>query len=420
MAAQRYTATAKQNPGRKGWLVEYRNPMGTNRQGKKTRKGLGTDNRERALLLASQLSDLLANESLWSLGARADAAKLYEPEVVEIFYSDLEPRTSDARPLRDKLLRFPSREDGYAKVALLGVPGAGKTTLVRQFIGTHPKTEAFPSTSLNRTTTFPTELVLQAGDYHAVVTFMSEHETRFEVEECVSAAIVDAVDGTPSVVARTFLEKSDMRFRLKYLLGDLGDESDEADPYADESDGDLLTDADDDTIIRDDDRQQNAAKVRSFVNRIIDIATNCRGIIEETHGALAEMIPADRTAALDLIEEQADASEDFLELVSEIMDEIRTKFDCVEAIGKFDKTTTKWPRAWISTGAPAERSTFIRSLRHFSGISDKSWGRLLTPLVNGMRADSDEGGHLFQSDRGHPSNLMAAAWDRRQVEFVIS
>ena len=23
-------------------------------------------------------------------------------------------------------------------------------------------------------------------------------------------------------------------------------------------------------------------------------------------------------------------------------------------------------------------------------------------------ADSDEGGHLFQSDRGHPSNLMAA------------
>jgi hypothetical protein len=27
-----------------------------------------------------------------------------------------------------------------------------------------------------------------------------------------------------------------------------------------------------------------------------------------------------------------------------------------------------------------------------------------SPLV----ADSDEGGHLFQSDRGHPSDLMAA------------
>jgi hypothetical protein len=27
---------------------------------------------------------------------------------------------------------------------------------------------------------------------------------------------------------------------------------------------------------------------------------------------------------------------------------------------------------------------------------------------NVVGADSDEGGHLFQSDRGHPSNLMAA------------
>ncbi len=31
---------------------------------------------------------------------------------------------------------------------------------------------------------------------------------------------------------------------------------------------------------------------------------------------------------------------------------------------------------------------------------------------NAVFADSDEGGHLFQSDRGHHSNLMAAGLDR--------
>ena len=37
---------------------------------------------------------------------------------------------------------------------------------------------------------------------------------------------------------------------------------------------------------------------------------------------------------------------------------------------------------------------------------------LLTKIQGDFRnvplADSDEGGHLFQSDRGHPSDLMAA------------
>ena len=243
--AQSYTATAKQNPGRQAWLVEFRHPLrmdSADKPGKKTRKGLGTIDGERARLLVSQLNELLANEALWSLGARGEAEKLFDPAVLEIFYSEIEPRTSDARPLRDKILPFPRREDGYAKVAMLGVPGAGKTTLVRQLIGTHPKREAFPSTSLNRTTTFPTELVLRPGSFQAVVTFMSEHETRFEIEECVSAAIVEAVDEGVALVARTFLEKSDMRFRLKYMLGDLIADAAEVDPYADASEEEAMPD----------------------------------------------------------------------------------------------------------------------------------------------------------------------------------
>lgn len=385
--AHTYTAAAKQNPGRQAWLVEFRHPLrlgAGDKPGKKTRKGLGIISRDRANLLVSQLNELLANSALWSLGARGEAEKRYEPEVIEIFYGEIEPRALNARPLRDKLLPLPAPNDGYAKVLLLGVPGAGKTTLVRQLIGTHPKKEAFPSTSLNRTTTFPTEVILHPGHFEAVVTFMSEHETRFEVEECVSSAIVDAVDGDLKLVARTFLEKSDMRFRLKYLLGDLDDEDEEIDPYADEDEDDGGLD-DGALTVPTPARERNATKVREYVRRIIEIAKNQQAIIEAEHGPLDKMPPQDRAAALDLIEEYADASDDFLELVSDILDELRTKFDDALTLGKFERSNTSWPRTWHLKSSPEQRTEFIASLRFFSGISDRWWGRLLTPLVNGLR-----------------------------------
>lgn len=384
---QPYLATAKQNPGRPGWLVEFRHPLRPDvgdKSGRKTRKGLGTPDYERAQMLVGQLNELLANQAFWSLGARAEAEKLYDSAVVEIFYGEIEPRTTDARPLRDKFLPFPTRNDGYAKVVMLGVPGAGKTTLVRQIIGTHPKREAFPSTSLNRTTTFPTELVISPGLYQAVVTFMSEHETRFEIEECVSAAVVDAVEGDEELVARTFLEKSDMRFRLKYVLGDLGIGEPEVDPYADEQEQESLPEGDEALSVDVTERERNAITVRSYVNRIIKMALYFKARVETDLGRLDQMIPADRMAALDLIEEQADSSDEFLELVSEILDELRAKFDAV-SVGKFDRTTTGWPRAWLDKASAEDRKSFLAGLRFFSGIGDQSWGRLLTPLVNGMR-----------------------------------
>ncbi len=386
--AQVYTATAKQNPGRPAWLIEFRHPLrfdGNDKPGRKTRKGLGTSDAARASLLASQLNELLANDALWSLGARGEAEKLYYPEVVEIFYGEIESRTPDPGLIRDKLLPLPKRDEGYAKVVMLGVPGAGKTTLVRQLIGTHPKREAFPSTSMNRTTTFPMELVLHPGRYEVVVTFMSEHETRFEVEECVSAAIINAVDGDEPLVARTFLEKSDMRFRLKYLLGDLDEQDSEEDPYAEGNDEEFQPEGDDGSVVAIAERQKNAALVGDYVARMFSIATKCRAIVEAEHGPLASMLPPDRTAALDLIEEQANASDEFLQLVSDILDELRNKFDAIGTIGKFDRTTTGWPKAWSMKASPNQRDSFINTLRFFSGISDRSWGRLLTPLVNGMR-----------------------------------
>lgn len=384
---QAYSAKAKRNPGRQSWLIEFRHPLkrgADDKSGKKTRKGLGTTDPQRAELLEQQLNQLLANEALWSLGARSEAAKLYEPEVIEIFYSEIEPRSTDARSLRDKLLPLPTEEDGYARVALIGVPGAGKTTLVRQLMGTHPESERFPSTSVNRTTTFPTEVVLGTGPYEAAVTFMSEHETRFEIEECVSAAIVEATSGEIKDVARTFLEKSDMRFRLKYMLGDLNTGLTDVDPYDDESDEPEISTDQESLKVTTAESAQFESTVRGYLDRIMAIATHHKDVVENEHGAMADMKPEDRSAALDLIEEQATLSDEYVELVSDILDELRTKFDLVSA-GRFEKTTTGWPRAWTLTSRAEDRAAFIANVRFFSGIAVHSWGKLLTPLVNGLR-----------------------------------
>jgi len=386
--AQYYKATAKQNPGRKAWLVEFRHPLRTdanNKRGKKIRKGLGTENTQEAHRLVEQLTELLADQSLWSIGAQADAAKRYDGKVVEIFYGEIAPRAGVPLSLRDKLLPLPGHSEGYARVALMGVPGAGKTTLVRQLIGTHPKTERFPSTSVNRTTTFPTEVAMREdGHYEAVVTFMSEHETRFEIEESLSSAIVEAVDGDTKKVARALLEKSDMRFRLKYLLGDFVQDVDsEVDPYDDEESVEA-SDSDAGSSLTAEEKAQSQKTLSAYVGRVVDLAQRLKTELEAGQGQIETMPPEDRSAALDLIEEQAVASDEFIELVSDILDEIRTKFVHV-SVGQFEKTTTGWPNAWHIKAKAGERESFLKAVRFFADISYQSWGKLLTPLVNGLR-----------------------------------
>jgi hypothetical protein len=386
--SQIYVATAKRNPGRKAYLVEFRHPLrndSNNKPGRKTRKGLGTENDSDAQRLVKQLNELLGDERLWSLGAKPEASKQYDPRIIEIFYGEIEPRGSSALQLRDKLLPLPSREDGYASVLLMGVPGAGKTTLLRQLMGTHPKLERFPSTSVNRTTTFPTEVALRDGAYEAVVTFMSEHETRFEIEESLSAALVEAIGENTKQVARALLEKSDMRFRLKYLLGDYDAGQDEIDPYDDDEETGASSDIENTEAPTTAERTRFQHTLKGYIERINAMASQAKAAFETEHGGLvADMSAQDRNAALDLIEEAAVTSDVFIELVSDVLDELRTKFDLVTA-GRFERTTTLWPKAWYIKKQAHERGPFLEAIQFFSDNHYRSWGKLLTPLVNSMR-----------------------------------
>jgi ABC-type glutathione transport system ATPase component len=98
--------------------------------------------------------------------------------------------------LCDTFLPLPGKDDGYTTVQLIGTTGAGKTTLVRQLLGTHPKRERFPSTSAAKTTVSDFEVILASGPFRAVVSFLPRERVRQYIMECVIAAVAARVEGT--------------------------------------------------------------------------------------------------------------------------------------------------------------------------------------------------------------------------------
>ena len=386
--ATQYTAAIRQNPGRSAYFIDFRHPLrpdpsNQGKPGRKVRKGLGTEDLVDAERLASELNRLLGDATLHSPAARAKAASQFDNRIVQIFYGDIESKKQNYRALRDEHLPFPNREEGYPRILLLGVPGAGKTTLVRQLIGSHPDKDRFPSTSVNRTTTCETEVIVGSDDFSAIVTFMSEEEADFEIRQSVSGALLRAMDATTDAeISRVFLERSDMRFRLKYMLGDWPSEDTEVDPYEDSV---VVNQPENSTFVTTAiEAKSLAEKLSRYVETIRDISSRCRNEVEILQGPIASLSPDDRNTASDWIQELAEQSDEYNDLVSEILDNLRDKFHGVH-VGHLVKTTTGWPRYWSMTKQNSDRESFLESIRFFSGIDRRYWGKLFTPVVNGIR-----------------------------------
>ena len=183
--------------------------------------GRNTRDDAEAERLRSELNILLGDPQYHDPAARAKAERRFDPRVVDIFFDKMAPEETDFPALRDAVIPLPEAEpDGYRRMLFLGTTGAGKTTLVRQLIGTDPMKERFPSTSTAKTTTHDTEIVLADGDWRAVVTFASRDEVREYLNECISAAVLSAASGaTDAEVLRRLLNHVNQRFRFSYVLG---------------------------------------------------------------------------------------------------------------------------------------------------------------------------------------------------------
>lgn len=309
--------------------------------------------------------------------------------MVDIFFGKMVAERTDFGELRDAVIPLPESEpDGYRRVLLLGTTGAGKTTLVRQLIGTNPaKEERFPSTSTAKTTVHDTEIVLAEGNWRAVVTFASRAEVREHLNECISAAVLAAANKADDTeVLRRLLSHVNQRFRFNYVLGNGPAVAPPNSDFDDDEDGleeetELLSDGENGCI----DLADTAETLGKTVEKLRQLASR---LAEQLRVDLKVCTEDDERVAEELFEEALDDllrdDEGFHQTGDSLMKEIEKRFDLLPA-GEVRKTRQSWPLTWSGEWPFEKRTEFLRAVSRFSSNYAPFFGALLTPLVNGLR-----------------------------------
>ena len=287
--------------------------------------------------------------------------------------------------VRDELIPLPSEDEGYRRVRILGTTGAGKTTLVRQLIGTDPVSERFPSTSNSRCTVHDTEIVLDDGPWRLAVTFASESKVRLHLEECISAAVIAAYNGADDrEVRQHLLDHVDQRFRFYYVLGNGPRPEGTGFGFRNRQAGEnpTLLSADEfgqiDMAYTDELLVQITTRLRGLTSRLVnELGENLGAVGDEDESALNELFE-------DSLDSQLLSDNEFSEISDELMDEMKKRFGLLPSEG-LRTTPDGWPMAWSGEWSPDQRGDFLRAVLRFSSNHSSLWGSVLTPLVNGVR-----------------------------------
>ena len=284
--------------------------------------------------------------------------------------------------LRNNFIALPS---DYRRVLFLGTTGAGKTTLVRQFIGT----QNFPSTSAAKCTIHPTEIIPDTGSWRAVVTFATEATVRLHLEECISAAILAIQrEEDRNSVLRRLLSHVDERFRFNYVLGDGPQEQGNDFSVADDESGPSETIEEADALPTDDFNRIDIAVTNAFLyETIVKLTDMTRRLADDLREYLGGTDPGDESAFSDLFEESLSdrlGSDDTIrEITDNLINEIKKRFAVLPPDGL--TTLNGWPQSWNGEWRTEQRQEFLRDILRFSSNNWRLYGLLLTPLVNGVR-----------------------------------
>jgi hypothetical protein len=211
---------------------------------------------------------------------------------------------------------------------------------------------------------------------------MSRDRTREHVEECVEAAVSAATEGqSHKSVMRKFMTHAEERFRLAYILGKpvLGSVDD--DDEEDEED----TESPVEGTITDGERQLNADKLNNWIGRCESAAKDAIKSLENESGEPAQQLSQkDKEAFLELIEESLYENDTIQEIVDEMMESIEARFKPLHS-EQLSLDNSGWPVHWQYTTEPANRTAFLRKVSRFSSNHSAYYGKLLTPIVDGIR-----------------------------------
>ena len=389
MSDQSYTASKSRSQNRPGWSLSFRHPLRHDSSGKpglKIRRGLGTNSDTEAERMVDEMNRILRDQTWWSATKRQEAEKCFSKPVVEAFYNEIQAGRDDPEKLRDVYIPIPSAADGYSKVLFVGTTGAGKTSLVRQIIGSDPDEDRFPSTAPAKTTVADIEVVQADGPYKAVINFFSEFQIQAYIEECIVAASIAAFeDADDARIADRFLHHSDQKFRLSYILGTWQDEKettsndeglsfDENEKNVDENNIEGLTD---------DERQQNQQALKGYIKRIRELSGYvARDLSEQLEENIARLTGADRDAAEELFDFALNEQDEFHGFVHDVLDDVLLRFEAI-TVGELKRHQSGWPEFWLFE--TDDRAEFIHQIRWFSSNYWREFGCLLTPIVQGIR-----------------------------------
>lgn len=414
-----FRSAKNRSQGREGWCILFRHPLRHDGEGKplRVRRGLGTKDDAEADGLVEQMNRLLGEESYWTPSAADRALREgFDPRVVDIFYDGIEGGLEDPWVVRDAVILLPTKDEGYTRVLLVGSTGAGKTTLLRQLIGSDPQRDRFPSTSTAKTTVFDTEIVIAEGPFRAVVSFLSRDRVRHYIEECVISAISVAAEGAEQhEVGRRLLEHSEQRFRLSYMLGqpanislneqEADDDEEPTEPLVEEAE------------VGDQERQNLVNRLREYLERVTKIAESVRtALADQLSLAPNTLGSSDRDAFQELLEDKARESDEAQSLIDDIQDDVESRFQLLQQ-GECDMDRSGWPIRW--TFETDDRAAFIKAVNRFSSNYARNFGRLLTPLVQGLRvagpfnpawSDSDGSGKFVFLDGEGLGHTPDSAW----------
>jgi hypothetical protein len=279
--------------------------------------------------------------------------------------------------LREQVLTLPTLTNGYPRVLFVGTTGVGKTTLVQQFLGVDPTTEKFPAASGGKTTTADLELVLTPGSYKAVVTFLPREAVLTYVQECLLAAALACYEyKSPKDVANEFLEHTEQRFRLRYILGDSPIKERGLRRWP-ESTANAFQ-------VTRTEAQQFDSTVQSYLHAVSTLVEAVRADIEEGLSNLGDDVNhEDRDIySQGRLEELLTQQASFHMLINEIVAEIQKRFQLLLG-GTLEVDGSEWPISWRFE--TPNREEFLRTIYLFSSIDHPSFGKLLTPLVQGIR-----------------------------------
>ena len=394
MSAPRYTASKSLPKGRSSWVINFRHPLRTDPrtgQGLKVRRGLSTADESQAQRLVDEMNALLSDERFHNIAMKREAERLFSSVVVNAFYDGIENAAPDTWNVREKYIQLPTAEAGYSKVLFVGTTGAGKTSLLRHLIAADPEKDRFPSTSTAKTTIADLEIITGKSPYRAVVTFFSEWSVRTSIRECVADACLAIYEQAElEKVANRLLNHRDQKFRLSYILGSWNPKKNESSELEEDDWGDEISDntpAVEETFSSElpsvEEQSQMQAMLEGYLAKIDVMArTAIEQVNAEMNADITTLSEDARTLAEERFDYNVHAQETFDELVNDIIDEIQQRFERLSN-STLGRRPNGWPAVW--TYECEDRDQFIRQVRQFSSNYAKAFGRLLTPLVQGIR-----------------------------------